>query len=76
MDERFFGRMKKPDGEPAHTKMARFIEEATEESENGPTLGFNVDAVSAYLEFTVPEPEIAGLLVLSGLAIGFRRRRG
>ena len=51
MDERFFGRMKKPDGEPAHTKMARFIEEATEEGENGPTLSFDVRSVSAYLEY-------------------------
>ncbi|MCH7872264.1 MAG: c-type cytochrome, partial [Planctomycetes bacterium] len=51
MDERYFGRMKKPGGEPAHTRMARFIEDATEEGDNGAALSFDVQAVSAYLEY-------------------------
>lgn len=51
MDERYFGRMKKPGGEPAHTRMARFIEDAAEEADNGAALSFDVQAISAYLEY-------------------------
>jgi len=53
MADRYFGRMKKPDGDPAHTRMARFVSEQTEEHFEGKPkeeLISAFDAVAAYLE--------------------------
>jgi len=53
MHERYFGRMTKPDGEPAHTRMSRWIGEQLEEheSEKGRRALFEeFNAVAAYLE--------------------------
>lgn len=53
MDDRYFGRMAKPDGEPAHTRMAKVIRDLMERNEDGEdrrTLLSDLDAVAAYLE--------------------------
>lgn len=53
MNPRHFGLMKNPDGEPAHTRMKKWITEQLEENENENDRGelfANFDAVSAYLE--------------------------
>ena len=53
MNERYFGRMTKPDGEPAHTRMSRFIGRALERNDDEADrrrLLENFDAVAAYLE--------------------------
>ena len=54
MAEKYFGRMTKPDGEPAHTRMKRFVEEAMEDLEDDQArklLTHDYNAVAAYLEF-------------------------
>lgn len=53
MNEAYFGRMTKPDGEPAHTKMSKWLAETRADAEAGdtmPALLKNFDAVAAYLE--------------------------
>ena len=53
MDDRHFGLMVKPDGEPAHTRMSRWIRGVlrdNEKDEDRRTLFQNFDAVAAYLE--------------------------
>jgi ubiquinol-cytochrome c reductase cytochrome b subunit len=50
MDDRYFGRMHTPDGEPAHTRMSRFISEIMPEGEEARrSLLADFDAVAAYL---------------------------
>lgn len=53
MADRYFGRMKKPDGEPAHTRMSRFTSEQLEtypDEKSRRELFANYDAVAAYLQ--------------------------
>lgn len=53
MGDRYFGRMKKPDGEPAHTRMSRWTRSARGENselEARQKLTENFDAVAAYYE--------------------------
>lgn len=50
--EKYFGAMKKPDGEPAHTKMTEWVEEQLDEFSNEAdraALLADFDAVAAYL---------------------------
>ncbi len=53
MDPRYFGRMKKPDGSPAHTRMKKWVTETIDE-ETDPREKTrwmrDLDAVAAYLE--------------------------
>lgn len=65
-DDRYFGRMTKPDGDPAHTRMARFVAEMSEDVEDDQQrerLSHDYDAVAAYLEFESLHP---GELARSG----------
>ena len=51
--EQYFGRMTKPDGEPAHTRMSKWVRETmgdNEEEADRRKLLDNFDAVAAYLE--------------------------
>ncbi len=53
MSDRYFGLMKKSDGEPAHTRMRRWVNEAMDDAADDDTteaLLANFDAVAAYLE--------------------------
>ncbi|MFQ5496027.1 MAG: hypothetical protein ACE5EX_11675, partial [Phycisphaerae bacterium] len=53
MADRFFGRMKKPDGQAAHTRMSRLVADTLEENEDPADrrkLLADLDAVAAYLE--------------------------
>jgi len=52
MDDKYFGRMKKPDGTPAHTRMAKCLKELREEQPDDAARGkleADLDAVAAYL---------------------------
>lgn len=52
MADRFFGRMKKPDGEPAHTRMSNWLRETRGDQENDEDrrrLMADFDAVASYL---------------------------
>jgi ubiquinol-cytochrome c reductase cytochrome b subunit len=59
MDERYFGRMRTPDGDPAHTRMSKWLAETREgiESDEARKV-FEADlyAVAAYLEFESGHP--------------------
>ena len=53
MNDRYFGLMKNPDGDPAHTRMRRFVAEAMEDVVDDAAreaLLADFDAVAAYLE--------------------------
>ena len=53
MDDRYFGRMVNPDGDPAHTRMSMWVSEQMEENQDEKDrqrLWANFDAVAAYLE--------------------------
>jgi len=55
MDERYFGRMRTPEGEPAHTRMSRLIGEIMPEGEEARrSLLADFDAVAAYLAAQPP----------------------
>lgn len=59
MDDRYFGRMVKPDGEPAHTRMSRFIRRIVSGNESQAdqrALFENFDAVAAYLAYEALHP--------------------
>jgi ubiquinol-cytochrome c reductase cytochrome b subunit len=59
MANRYFGRMENPDGEPAHTRMSRFVSEQLEfctSEECRSELFKNFAAVAAYLEAESVEP--------------------
>ncbi len=59
MDERYFGRMRTPDGDPAHTRMSKWLSETREglESDEARKV-FEADlgAAAAYLEFESDHP--------------------
>jgi ubiquinol-cytochrome c reductase cytochrome b subunit len=59
MDESFMGRMKKPDGRPAHTRMGRFLTELRAEQSDPATrqqLDSELAAVASYLDFESTHP--------------------
>ena len=64
MAPRFFGLMKKPDGEPAHTKMNRWLSGQREDADSASLekLQQDFDAVAAYLEDESEHPgRLAGM---------------
>ncbi len=57
MDDRYFGRMRTPEGEPAHTRMSKFIAEVIPEGEDARrSLHADFDAVAAFLAQGSPKP--------------------
>jgi len=68
MDDRYFGRMRTEEGEPAHTRMSIWIEETSDENcseRDRQALLENFDAVAAYLEDESLHPgRIADLVAL------------
>ncbi len=59
MNERYFGLMRTPEGEPAHTRMAKWLAERREELESDEAkkqFEDNLDAVASYLEFESLQP--------------------
>lgn len=59
MDERYLGRMRTPDGDPAHTRMSKWLSETREGIESAESrLVFeaDLDAVAAYLEYESDHP--------------------
>jgi ubiquinol-cytochrome c reductase cytochrome b subunit len=59
MDERYFGRMRTPDGDPAHTRMSKWLaetREGIESDEARSTFEADLDAAAAYLEFESDHP--------------------
>jgi ubiquinol-cytochrome c reductase cytochrome b subunit len=59
MDERYFGRMRTPDGDSAHTRMSKWLaetREGIESDEARKVFEADLDAAAAYLEFESDHP--------------------
>jgi ubiquinol-cytochrome c reductase cytochrome b subunit len=59
MSERYFGRMRTPDGAPAHTRMSKWLSETREGMESDEARSAfetGLDAAAAYLEFESDHP--------------------
>ena len=69
MAERYFGLMRTPAGDPAHTKMARFIDDINAEhaaEADQRALLADFDGVAAYLEFESRNPGALGAVTPDG----------
>jgi len=63
MDDRYFGRMRTPEGEPAHTRMSKFVGEIMPESEEARrSLLADFDFVAEFLASESSRPIVKNLL--------------